>query len=86
MKLNRILEGVHNNQTFRYDDGFLVMFDRRWDKADIQTLIEAANLLSVEGYPLKTPTGTQKKMRRDMFGFQYERDVKTYDNETGEEE
>lgn len=85
MELNKVVEGKHNNATFRYEDGFLQMFDRKWDKEDIKTLVEVANLLSIEGYNLKIPTGKTKAVRRDMFGWAYEHDVKSYDdNDMGE--
>lgn len=85
MELLKVVEGKHNKETFRYEDGFLQMFGRKWDKADIQTLVEVANLLSVEGYSLKIPTGKTKAIRHDMFGWSHEVDVKTYDAESGEE-
>lgn len=84
MQLSRVVEGKHNKETFRYEDGFLTVFGRRWDKTDIQTLVEIANLLSVEGYVLKVPTGTKKKVRQDMFGWNHEVDVNTYDDTTEE--
>lgn len=83
MKLDKIVEGKHNKETFRYDDGFLKMFGRKWDKADIQTLVEVANLLSVEGYNLKVPTGKTTKTVNDMFGWPYSTEIKTYE-EAGE--
>lgn len=84
MKLDKVLEGKHNKESFRYNDGFLHMFSRKWDKADIQTLIEVANLLSLEGYSLKKPIGTETRIREGMFGWAQPYEAKIYENETEE--
>lgn len=83
MQLDKIIEGKHNKEHFRYENGFLNMFNKKWDKDDIKTLVEAANLLELEGYPLKSPTGMAKTQVESLFGFKHEIDVKTYDEETG---
>lgn len=61
MKLDKIVEGTHNKESFRYNNGTLAIFGKIWDKQDIRTLIEIANLLDLEGYILKSPIriGTQ---------------------------
>lgn len=79
MKLAKIIEGKHNKQSFRFERGFLVIFGRKWDKADIQTLIEVANLLSIEGYDLKIPVRVEEKTVDSMFGGTYKVDNKIYD-------
>lgn len=84
MKLDKVLEGKHNKESFRYNDGFLHMFSRKWDKADIQTLIEVANLLSLEGYTLKKPTGTKTKYTQPLFGRAQPYESKTYEDGTEE--
>lgn len=83
MQLLKVVEGKHNGQSFRYEDGFLKVFNHSWDKDDIKTIVEIANLLSVEGYNLKVPTGKSRQIKRDMFGYTYEFEGKSYD-EVGE--
>lgn len=79
MKLQRIIEGTHNKQEFRYEDGILIAFARRWDRSDIQTLVEIANLLALDGYALKVPKGTRKAKRFDSWGNELEVDEKEYE-------
>lgn len=81
MQLDKVVEGKHNKESFRYQNGFIQMFGRKWDKSDIQTLVEVANLLSVEGYTLKSPIGTQKQRVESMFGGMYVVDQKMYDED-----
>lgn len=85
MQIKNVVEGVHNKQAFRYEDGKLNMFERNWDKEDIKNLIEVANLLEIQGYKIKIPTGRQTKQRYDMFsGGTFNYDVKTYDEQSKE--
>lgn len=79
MILDKIIEGKHNEESFRFEKGFLLMFGRKWDKGDIQTLIETANLLTVEGYKLKKPSGTKKVVHDGLFGPR-EYDEKIYED------
>lgn len=85
MELKNVVEGKHNKESFRYENGFLVMFDRKWDKADIKTLTETANLLAHEGYVLKEPTGSRLVDKFDPFmGGSYKMRVKEYDEKDGD--
>lgn len=79
MKLDKVVEGKHNKEGFRFEKGFLLMFGRRWDKDDIQTLVEVANLLQLEGYKIKRPIGTEKTELEGMFG-RYVADEKIYED------
>lgn len=79
MKLAKVVEGVHKKQTFRFENGKLFMFSKHWDREDIAILVETANLLSLEGYNLKVPTGTHKRISEGVFGGMYEVEEKTYD-------
>lgn len=81
MKLDKVVEGKHNNETFRYMNGKLQMFGRLWDKDDIKTLVETANLLSIEGYTLKSPIGTKRVQVDSMFGGIYNVNQKIYDED-----
>lgn len=85
MQLKKVVEGKHNKESFRYENGKLQMFGRVWDKEDIKTLVEAANLLSHEGYTLKMPVRVEKREVYGMFGESYHVNQKVYDeNEDGE--
>lgn len=84
MQLKKVVEGKHNKESFRFANGLLQMFGRSWDKADIKTLVEAANLLSHEGYVLKEPTGTRTRQVESMFGGIYNVEEKEYDEREGE--
>lgn len=82
MQIKNVVEGAHNKEHFRYDSGKVQMFGRAWDKEDIKTLVEVANLLEVQGYKLKVPTGRETRERYDMFfGGTMKYDVKIYDDE-----
>ena len=83
MNIKNVVEGTHKREFFRYDNGKVQMFGRTWDKEDIQTLVEVANLLDVQGYKLKMPTGRETRQAFDPFSFGGVRsfDVKTYDDE-----
>lgn len=84
MQLKKVVEGKHNKETFRYENGLLVTFGRKWDKADIKTLVEMANLLSHEGFELKEPTGTRTRQVESMFGGIYSVEEKEYDERAGD--
>ncbi len=85
MKIKNILEGKHNKESFRYENGKLQMFGRIWDKGDIQTLVETANLLKLEGHDLKVPTGTKDVTYDGLLGG-VTINVKTYDEADSEDE
>lgn len=61
MILEKIIQGEHRGRKFKWDNGFLHTFDRRWDKQEIEILIEIANLLQIEGYKIKKPKRMEKK-------------------------
>lgn len=84
MQLKKVVEGKHNKVNFRYENGMLIMFDRKWDRDDIRTLIETANLLQHEGYSLKIPTGSHQREVYSMFGGNYVVDEKEYDEREGD--
>lgn len=83
MRIQNIIEGEHNKERFRYDNGKLNVMGRAWDKEDIKTLVEIANLLEMQGYKLKVPTGRQSREVFDPFSFGGTRrvDIKVYDDE-----
>lgn len=81
MQLDKVVEGKHNKEPFRYQNGKLQMYGRLWDKPDIQTLVEVANLLSIEGYDLKVPIRVEKRRVESMFGGIYNVDQKIYDED-----
>lgn len=82
MELKNVVEGRHNTEEFRYLNGKLQVFGRQWDKEDIRTLVEIANLLEMQGYKLKVPTGKRTQKQYDFFsGRMYSKDIKTYDEE-----
>lgn len=79
MKLDKLIAGEHNKQTFQYNSGFLTMFGKIWDYNDIQTLIETANLLGLEGYKIKKVTSVEKQeIDLGIFGKQ-QADKKIYE-------
>lgn len=85
MKLEQIIQGVHNKESFKFEKGFIYCFDRKWDRADIKTLVEIANLLDVQGYKVKEPISQRRKRVDGMFG-QYVVNEKEYeDGENGNE-
>lgn len=81
MKLNKVVDGKHNQQNFAYRNGKLTMFNHTWDKADIKTLVETANLLAVEGYELKMPIRIEREQRQDFLGNVYDADIKVYEED-----
>ncbi len=66
-----VLRGEHNGIGFAWEDGYLIMFKRFWGKKGIRSLIETANLLEKEGYPLKESIEELKEnpfFNRDKLG------------------
>ena len=53
IKERKEITGIHNKEEFKYEDGIVSVFGRRWNKKDIKTLVEIANLLELQGYKLK---------------------------------
>lgn len=81
MVIHKLVEGKHNKEGFRYNKGFLEMFGRRWDRADIKTLVETANLLDVQGYKLKEPVETIPQEVYGIWGEKHTVNKKIYDEQ-----
>lgn len=79
MKIEKVIKGTHNKVQFQYENGILCMFGKYWDLDDIQTLIETANLLKIEGYNIKKPKGVRKEKYISFLGGEHEEEVKEYD-------
>lgn len=84
MQLKKVVEGKHNKEAFRFENGKLYTFGRVWDKADIKTLVEMANLLSHEGFELKEPVTTTSREVHNMWGETYVVEEKQYDEKDGD--
>lgn len=80
MKLDKIVRGQHNDKPFFFENGKVTMFNTVWDKDDIKTLVETANLLHLEGYEVKASNGVEKRVV-NMFGSSCVIEVKTYDED-----
>lgn len=48
----REVTGEHNGEKFTFEAGILSIFDQRWSREKIKTLVEVANLLEHHGYKL----------------------------------
>ncbi len=81
MKLDKIVEGKHNGKKFRFENGFLSVFSHTWNRKDIQTLVEIANLLQLEGYGLKVPIGEKEIIKTSILGSSYTKIVDTYEED-----
>jgi hypothetical protein len=66
----RVLNGEHNGTSFIYEGGLIQMFGRTWDKVDIKTLVEVANLLHLQNFELLDKQPPQKKSK-SMFDLWY---------------
>lgn len=86
MKLLKIVEGYHNKVYFRYNKAKLYMFNYEWDKTDIKTLIEVANLLKIEGYDLKEAKETKVTRYEGLFGVNEKLEKIYLDEENKKEE
>lgn len=65
----RLLTGEHNGHKFTFSSGFVEMFGHTWDKADIKTLVEIANLLHIDGFEMIEKRQPQKKQYSSLNGF-----------------
>lgn len=54
MEIKNNIQGTHDGQEFIYEDGLLTVFGVTWDRKRIKTLVEIANLLDHQGYPIKS--------------------------------
>lgn len=67
IKTNKqVVSGEHNGTKFSLDGGVLHIFGTTWDKSDLKTLIEVANLLHLQGFPIQ-----EKKEAEKRNGFVY---------------
>lgn len=83
MDIKKVVEGQHRGASFRYENGFLTMFNIKWDKTDIKTLVEAANLLELQGYKLKECIEVKQRKTMDIYGFTRTKTYKVYDDQPG---
>lgn len=81
MKLDNLLQGTHNGKAFTYHNGTLTMFSHIFNKNDIQTLVETANLLEIEGHKLKVSKGTKVDIVNSPFYGRVEQETDIYDEE-----
>lgn len=75
----RVVDGTHNGVEFKYEGGSIYCYEILWSKQKIATLIEIANLLELQGFPVLKNLHKKKIVCEQIFGGRIEKEVETSD-------